>query len=161
MVSMPTPNVSLRRVEVIESRNIIEGVRPSSGWADDFPSKGDLAAMLMYQVPLEPNEPWSAQWLIIVDDIVSGTIGFKGAPVASKVEIGYGVVPSRQRRGVATTALTQLLALIAGRSLDVLAETATWNEASQAVLRHAGFEQTGLRRDVDESELLIWRRHVA
>jgi RimJ/RimL family protein N-acetyltransferase len=157
---MSTPNVSLRQVEVIESRNITEGLRPSIGWADDFPARGDLAAMRMARLPLEPHEPWSAQWLIVVDDVVSGTIGFKGAPRANEVEIGYGVVPSRQRQGVATAALSQLLALIAGRSLDVCAETATWNEASQLVLRHAGFEQTGRRRDADDSELLVWRRHV-
>jgi RimJ/RimL family protein N-acetyltransferase len=61
---------------------------------------------------------------------------------------------------VAAAALSQLLALIAGRSLDVLAETATWNEASQSVLRHAGFQLVSQRRDVDDSELLVWRRHV-
>jgi RimJ/RimL family protein N-acetyltransferase len=158
--SMFPPRVSLRQVEEIESRNITEGVRPSSGWADDFPARGDVAAMRMGRLPLEPDEPWSAQWLIVVDDIVSGTIGFKGAPRTNEVEIGYGVVPSRQRRGVATAALAQLLALIGGRSLDVCAETATWNEASQLVLRHAGFQQVGQRREADNSELLVWRRHV-
>jgi RimJ/RimL family protein N-acetyltransferase len=157
---MSPANVSLRQVEEIESRNITEGVRPGFGWADDFPARGDLAAMRMARLPLEPDEPWSAQWLIVVDDIVSGTIGFKGAPRANEVEIGYGVVPSRQRRGVATAALSQLLTLIAGRSLDVCAETATWNEASQLVLRHAGFQQVGQRREADDSELLVWRRHV-
>jgi RimJ/RimL family protein N-acetyltransferase len=157
---MSAPQVILRQVEVSESRNITEGVRPSAGWADDFPARGDLAAMRMARLPLEVDQPWSAQWLIVVDDVVSGTIGFKGAPRANEVEIGYGVVPSRQRRGVATMALSQLLGLITGRSLDVCAETATWNEASQLVLRHAGFQQVGQRREADDSELLVWRRHV-
>jgi RimJ/RimL family protein N-acetyltransferase len=157
---MSPPNVVLRQVEVIESNNITDGVRPAAGWAEDFPARGDLAAMRMARLPLEPDEPWSAQWLIVVDDIVSGTIGFKGAPRANEVEIGYGVVPSRQRRGVATAALSQLLGLITGRSLDVCAETAMWNEASQLVLRHAGFLQVGQRREADDSELLVWRRHV-
>jgi RimJ/RimL family protein N-acetyltransferase len=157
---MSQPTVVLRQVEVIETSNITAGVRPAAGWAEDFPARGDLAAMRMARLPLEPDEPWSAQWLIVVDDIVSGTIGFKGAPRANEVEIGYGVVPSRQRLGVATAALSQLLTLIAGRSLDVCAETATWNEASQLVLRHAGFQQVGQRRNADDSELLVWRRHV-
>lgn len=157
---MSQPTVVLRQVEVIETSNITAGVRPAAGWADDFPARGDLAAMRMARLPLEPDEPWSAQWLIVVDDIVSGTIGFKGTPRANEVEIGYGVVPSRQRLGVATAALSQLLTLIAGRSLDVCAETATWNEASQLVLRHAGFQQVGQRRNADDSELLVWRRHV-
>jgi RimJ/RimL family protein N-acetyltransferase len=157
---MSQPTVVLRQVEVIETSNITAGVRPAAGWAEDFPARGDLAAMRMARLPLEPDEPWSAQWLIVVDDIVSGTIGFKGTPRANEVEIGYGVVPSRQRLGVATAALSQLLTLIAGRSLDVCAETATWNEASQLVLRHAGFQQVGQRRNTDDSELLVWRRHV-
>jgi RimJ/RimL family protein N-acetyltransferase len=157
---MSSPKVELRQVEVSESGNITDGVRPSAGWADDFPARGDLAAMRMARLPLESDEPWSAQWLIVVDDVVSGTIGFKGAPRANEVEIGYGVVPSRQRRGVATAALSQLLALISGRSLDVCAETATWNEASQLVLRRAGFLQVDQRREADDSELLVWRRHV-
>jgi RimJ/RimL family protein N-acetyltransferase len=160
LVAMPALVVTLRQVEEIESRNITNGVRPSTGWSEDFPTRGDLAAMRMAQFPLESNEPWSAQWLIVVDEVVSGTIGFKGAPRANEVEIGYGVVPSRQRRGVATAALSQLLALITGRSLDVCAETATWNEPSQTVLLHAGFQQVGQRRQADDSELLVWRRHV-
>lgn len=160
LVTMPTPDISLRQVEENESRNITDGVRPSTGWAVDFPARGDLAAMRMARVPLEPNEPWSTQWLIVVDDVVSGTIGFKGAPRANEVEIGYGVVPSRQHLGVATSALSQLLALLAGRSLDVRAETAAWNEASQSVLRRASFQHVGQRRDADGSELLVWRRHV-
>jgi RimJ/RimL family protein N-acetyltransferase len=156
---MTTPVVVLRQVEEGESHNITNGVRPSTGWAEDFPARGDLAAMRMARFPRESDEPWSAQWLIVVDDEVSGTIGFKSAPRDNEVEIGYGVVPSRQRRGVATTALSQLLALIAGRSLDVCAETAISNEPSQMVLRHAGFQHVGQRRDADD-DLLVWRRHV-
>jgi ribosomal-protein-alanine N-acetyltransferase len=155
-----TPTVSLRQVEEDVARAIIDGVRASSGWADDFPARGDIAAMNMSRFSPEPNEPWFGSYFILVDNVISGTIGFKGGPVANQVEIGYGVVPSRQGRGVATSAISQLLARIAGFSLEVRAETDSSNVASQSVLSHAGFQQVDRRRDPDGSELIIWSRHV-
>jgi RimJ/RimL family protein N-acetyltransferase len=155
-----TPTVSLRQVEEDVARAIIDGVRASSGWADDFPARGDIAAMNMSRFSPEPNEPWFGSYFILVDNVISGTIGFKGGPVANQVEIGYGVVSSRQGRGVATSAISQLLARIAGFSLEVRAETDSSNVASQSVLSHAGFQQVDRRRDPDGSELIIWSRHV-
>jgi RimJ/RimL family protein N-acetyltransferase len=158
--SVSTPTVSLRQVEKDEALAIIEGVRATSGWADDFPARGDIAAMHMSKFSAEPNEPWFGSYLILVDNVVSGTIGFKGGPVANHVEIGYGVVPSRQGRGVATSAISQLLARIAGLSLEVRAETDSANVASQSVLSHAGFQQMGRRHDPDSGDLIVWSRHV-
>jgi RimJ/RimL family protein N-acetyltransferase len=108
----------------------------------------------------EPNEPWFGSYFILVDNVISGTIGFKGGPVANQVEIGYGVVPSRQGRGVATLAISQLLARISGLSLDVRAETDSSNVASQSVLSHAGFQQVGRRHGPEGDELIMWSRHV-
>jgi RimJ/RimL family protein N-acetyltransferase len=159
-VSVSTPTVSLRKVDQVTARTIIDGDRASSGWADDFPARGDVAAMNMSRFSPEPNEPWFGSYFILVDNIVSGTIGFKGGPVASQVEIGYGVVPSQQGRGVATLAISQLLARIAGLSLDVRAETDSSNVASQSVLSHAGFQQVGRRPDPQGGELIEWSRHV-
>jgi ribosomal-protein-alanine N-acetyltransferase len=158
--SVSAPTVSLRQVDEFVARTIVDGVRASSGWADDFPARGDIAAMHMAKFSPEPNEPWFGSYLILVDNVVSGTIGFKGGPVANHVEIGYGVVPSRQGRGVATSAISQLLALIAGLSLEVRAETDSSNAASQSVLSHAGFQQVERRHDPDGSDLIIWGRHV-
>jgi RimJ/RimL family protein N-acetyltransferase len=158
--SVSTPTVSLRQVEKDVALAVIEGVRATSGWADDFPARGDIAAMHMSKFSAEPNEPWFGSYLIVVDNVVSGTIGFKGGPVANQVEIGYGVVPSRQGRGVATSAISQLLARIAGLSLEVRAETDSSNVASQSVLSHAGFQQVGRRHDSEGGDLIIWSRHV-
>lgn len=156
-----TPTVLLRQVDENVALDIVDGVRADSGWADDFPARGDMAAMRMSRFSSEPNEQWFGSYLILVDNVVSGTIGFKGGPVANQVEIGYGVVPSRQGRGVATSAIAQLLALIAGQSLEVRAETEVSNAASQSVLSHAGFQQVGRRTEPDGSDLIVWSRHVA
>jgi ribosomal-protein-alanine N-acetyltransferase len=152
--------VSLRQVDQATARTIIDGGRESSGWADDFPARGDMVAMDMSRFDPEPNEPWFGSYFILVDNVISGTIGFKGGPVANQVEIGYGVVPSRQGRGVATLAISQLLARISGLSLDVRAETDSSNVASQSVLSHAGFQQVGRRHGPEGDELIMWSRHV-
>jgi [ribosomal protein S5]-alanine N-acetyltransferase len=158
--SVSAPTVSLRQVDEAVARTILDGGRASTGWADDFPARGDIAAMHMSKFSPDPNEPWFGSYLILVDNIVSGTIGFKGGPVANEVEIGYGVVPSRQGRGVATSAISQLLARIVGLNLEVRAETDSSNVASQSVLSHAGFQQISRRHDPEGGELIIWGRHV-
>jgi RimJ/RimL family protein N-acetyltransferase len=155
---MSVPEVSLRQVDRDVAWDITNGMRPSAGWAEDFPAEGDRAGMAY--AGFEANELWSSPHLILVDEVVSGSIGFKGVPIDNRVEIGYGVVPSQRGRGVATAALKQLLTLIEDRSLDVRAETAAWNAASQSVLRHAGFRPIGERRDAHDGDIMIWELHV-
>ncbi len=158
---MPEPSVLLRQADAEIVRAVADGLRPSAGWAEDFPTEGDLAGLQLSRFDPNSSEPWSASYLILVDGVISGTIGFKGAPSERReVELGYGVVRSQQGRGVASVALANLLRLIAGRSLEVVAETATWNAASQAVLRKNGFERVGERQSREDGELVVWRRHV-
>ncbi len=151
-------HVSLRAQTTSEASDVTAGNRPSSGWAEDFPARGDLVSSRYARVVTTFSEPWHTNWLIIVNGLVSGTIGFKGEPVENRLEVGYGVVPSQRGRGVATAALTQLLALIEGRGLIVRAETVATNAASQSVLRHLSFEQVAQRHDDDGSVLIVWER---
>jgi RimJ/RimL family protein N-acetyltransferase len=160
-VPVSKPVVTLCQADEAIVRAVAEGDRPERGWADDFPAEGDLAGLQMSRFDADSHEPWSASWLIVVDGLISGTIGFKGAPSSERAaEIGYGVVRSQWGRGIASAALAQLLALLAGRSLDIHAETTVANLASQAVLRKSGFELVGERSDAHDGELLVWRRHV-
>ena len=128
MSEEPIVEVALRQLSLQQSMDISAGVRPRAGWADDFPQRGDIAAT-RYTSSASDTErfPWSASWLIIVNGLVAGTIGFKGAPLRGELEVGYGVVPSLQGRGVATHSLGQLLELV--REYPVTAETASWNVA--------------------------------
>lgn len=159
--TMSTPTVTLRQADEAIVRAVIDGDRPASGWANDFPSEGDLAGLQMSRFDANSHEPWSASWLIVVDGLIAGTIGFKGAPsTENTAEIGYGVVRSQWGRGVASSAVAQLLDIVAGRSLDLFAETTVQNVASQAVLRKSGFETVGARSDAIDGDLLVWRRHV-
>jgi RimJ/RimL family protein N-acetyltransferase len=148
--------VNLRQLTVQESMDIGAGVRPLVGWADDFPQRGDTAATryTSFNVGTEIR-PWTASWLILVDGLVAGTIGFKGAPRQGDLEVGYGVVPSLQGRGVATQSLAQLLELV--KDFPVIAETASWNVASQRVLEKVGFAELARRMTDEDGELIVWR----
>ncbi len=158
---MSAPTVTLRQADEAIVRAVADGDRPALGWADDFPSEGDLAGLQLSRFEPDCHEPWSASWLIVVDGIIAGTIGFKGPPSPENTaEIGYGVVRSQWGRGVASSAVAQLLDIVAGRSLDLYAETTVQNLASQAVLRKSGFAMVGERRDAHDGDLLVWRRHV-
>ena len=75
--------------------------------------------------------------------LVVGGIGFFGPPHDGEVEIGYGIVPSRQGRGYATEALRAMItrAWADPRVRAVVAGTDPGNVASQRVLGKAGFRQ--------------------
>jgi len=155
------PEVSLHQLAHVEARDIVEGRRPALGWAPDFPSDTDVGVARMVQPSLaDESTPWSSPWLMICEDVVVGMLGFKGPPARGELEVGYGVVPSRQGRGVATAALGALLELLHGHELDVSAHTAAWNLASQAVLRRNGFFEVGRTTNLEDGELIEWRRKV-
>jgi ribosomal-protein-alanine N-acetyltransferase len=94
--------------------------------------------------------------LTLVDGLVSGTVGFKSEPRENRLEVGYGVVPSKRHHGVATTALAQLLTMLEGRELTVRAETDTSNFASQSVLRRLSFEEVARHDDAESGALIVW-----
>lgn len=150
--------VSLRALTPREASDITAGNRPSTGWAEDFPAEGDRISCRYANFESTSNEPWQGNWLIVVDGLVSGTIGFKGEFASKRLEVGYGVVPSQRGHGVATTALTQLLALVEGRDFTIRAETAVSNLASQAVLRHLSFKEVAQHCDPEFGDLLVWER---
>jgi RimJ/RimL family protein N-acetyltransferase len=70
-----------------------------------------------------------------------GSIGYKGPPADGVVEIGYSVVPSWQRRGLATEASGALIEAAWERGAEVVvAHTLAELEPSLGVLRKLGFE---------------------
>jgi hypothetical protein len=119
-------------------------------WADGYPLEGDRRACEAYlsQLPVLGGGSRSSPfgyYQIVLDGEVVGGIGFHGPPRDGLVEVGYGVVPSVRRRGVATCALRQFLQLAAG--LDgvnrVFGRTNHDNIASQKVMLAAGMVNVG------------------
>ena len=136
-------------------------------WADDYPSDGDVLIAGLLQgadqamglavgpvaagqaagEPVEAgpaDEDWGHRQVVErASGLVVGGIGYFGPPHGGEVEIGYGIVPSRQGRGYATEALRAMITMAwaDSRVRAVVAGTAPGNVASQRVLGKAGFRQ--------------------
>jgi [ribosomal protein S5]-alanine N-acetyltransferase len=118
------------------------------GWADDYPAEGDamIAGLLFRAGPAAwpgANQAWGHRQVVErTTGLVVGGIGFAGPPgAAGEVELGYGIVPSRQGRGYATEAVAAMAAVAWADPVveAVVATTATGNAASRRVLEKAGF----------------------
>lgn len=88
---------------------------------------------------------WYTYWLLILKDerIGVGLAGFKGSPgPAGEVELGYGISPNYQNRGLMTEAVAGLVKWASEHPncRAVTAETLKSNPASQHVLRKNGFK---------------------
>lgn len=92
---------------------------------------------------------------------LAGSAGFKGPPDSGgMVEIGYSIVPSLRRRGIATAAIADLVdrALADPRVKIIKAETPVSFTASRGLLEKSGFALTGTRTDTDEGNLALYAR---
>lgn len=149
--------VTLRLIDPAVAGAIVAGRCPDGfDCAPDYPAEGDrIAAGLFLErcgAGADPR-PFGA-FLVCAsaagdpsrdDAVVIGGIGFHGgADERGRVEIGYGIVPSRQGAGFATQALGQLIQHAIGLGVRALtAETDHGNAVSQSVLRHHGFTEVG------------------
>ena len=149
----------------------ITGGERLDDWAPDYPGDGDVVIARLLQgadqdvgrewgqvgqaragiaagwraVRAEPgDEAWGHRQVVErASGLVVGGIGFFGPPLDAEVEIGYGIVPSRQGRGYATEALLAMIAMAwaDARVRTVVAGTDPGNVASQRVLGKAGFRR--------------------
>jgi [ribosomal protein S5]-alanine N-acetyltransferase len=119
-------------------------------WAADYPSEGDvIIAGLLKDVGPAVADPGDQAWghrqvVERASGLVVGGIGFFGPPrEGGEVEVGYGIVPSRQGCGYATEAVAAMLAMAWAdpRVTAVVAGTDPGNAASQRVLEKAGFRR--------------------
>ena len=125
--------------------------------SDEWPQP-DVLDVLPRHSTLDQDSVQFGVWLMIerASGTVVGDIGFFGPPGEDRtVEIGYGVVPERQRRGYATEAATGLAGwALRQPGIDaVLARCDPANEASIRTLERAGFERSG-----EDGGQLRWRR---
>ena len=131
---------------------VADGRRSGLQWYDDFPAEGAGVGQAV-------AVPWRQPWLVLADGRACGTVGFKAPPEDGVAEIGYGIVPAVQGRGVATAAVERLLQLGWDVGLSaVTAETAVENAASQCVLRKLNFVQNGVCAESPDGPLILWRR---
>lgn len=99
-------------------------------WRERLLEPGAAGWWLHYAVLIEPGSP-----------TLVGSVGYKGPPTDGAVEIGYSVVPSWRRRGLATEACRALIAAAWERGATVvLAHTLKHLTPSIGVLRKLGFK---------------------
>jgi RimJ/RimL family protein N-acetyltransferase len=102
---------------------------------------------------------WYTHWIIVLNrpNSIAGGLCFKGPPDPSReVEIGYGLNPEYQNRGLMTEALQAMCRWALGQQgvSAVVAETEKVNVPSQRVLEKTGF--VAFR----ETESMRWWRLV-
>lgn len=131
------------------------GIPVEPGWTG-FP---EALSILLDAARSGADPQWRPQLFFGADGALVGNGGWKGPPVDGVVELGYAVAPSRQRQGIATTVVGELLerARRAGVA-RVCAHTLGQENASTKVLRRCGFAKTGEVDDPDEGP--VWRWEV-
>lgn len=82
--------------------------------------------------------------------------GFEGEILPDQWEIGYAVLPQFQNQGIATAAVRQVIAKLAGsrQIVTITAEIKEENRASQAVVRHAGFSLRACQNGIQHWQMV-------
>lgn len=113
----------------------------------DWPPEHHDADVLRFTRDLLADERaagWWLHWFLLTSGVdrpvLAGTGGFVGPPVEGTVEIGYSVVPSLQRRGIASEASQGLIDAAWERGARrVIAKTLPELRPSLGVLQKLGF----------------------
>ncbi|OWV88229.1 acetyltransferase [Rhizobium sp. N122] len=101
-------------------------------------------------------------WMIVEEGEIVGLCSIIRAPEDGEIHIGYGIAPSRERRGYVTRAIAELLewARKDPRVSRISADTGVENIASQRVLAHNGFIRTGERIDPEDGPVICWQASI-
>ena len=129
------------------------GIPIEPGWSG-FPEA--LSLIRDYARSGRPREWGPHLFLDVADGALVGNGGWKGEPVDCAAELGYAVSPSRQRRGIATFVVRELVER--ARSAGVraaIAHTLAEESASTTVLQRCGFVKVG--ELVDPVDGPVWR----
>lgn len=100
---------------------------------------------------------WGPHLFFDDDGALVGNGGWKGPPRDGMVELGYAVAPSRQRRGIATAVVRELVMRARRAGLrGVFAHTLAETNASTRVLERCGFTRTSEFTDSEEGPVWRW-----
>ena len=169
-------SISLKRIALADLQMLADGGVPATarnGTAVDALPPPFVAARSLAQLQQGKPSQWCSTFYILSDDLsvdasanvsaegaprIVGSCGFKDVPVNGRVEIGYGVSPACQRRGVATAAVTELarIAFASGQVRELLAQVNRDNLASTRVVQKLQFKRHGQIVDTDGELLYQW-----
>lgn len=127
----------------------------------DEEMKKAYSEMLEGCIKMPQQHIWYTVWLIQFNDEnkqIIGDLCFKGLNEDGTVEIGYGIKPEYQGRGLATEAVTAMAkwAITQPNVLRVEAEAEPNNIASQRVLQKSGFLPNGVLGE--EGPRFVWNQ---
>lgn len=160
-----TPRLAIRRatrdllLADLESPAALAAHAPvAPDWPPNHWDAGPIRWLLGKLEAFGDAEPFWWSWYIALAEsgMIVGTVGFKGPPDnEGVVEIGYGVVTSHWRRGLATEACAAMLAWAAAdpRVKGFRAHTLAGDPASAGVLLKNGFQFTRRLTDPDDGEV--------
>jgi len=141
--------------------SLLLGRAPRSFDLADTPIAPVEVLQMLADVAAQVRETFSpASWLIVDNDEIVGLCSITRPPQDGVIDIGYGIAPSRQNRGIARRAIHDVVAWAeaAPQVRAVTAETSPTNIASQRVLARSGFIEMGERVDEQDGLLICWRR---
>jgi [ribosomal protein S5]-alanine N-acetyltransferase len=163
MTELRTPRLRLVRATPahlraeLESREAFRaalGVEVAPSWPPELYDADAIRWTLAWLEANPDDTRWGFYYIVEADrPTVIGAGGYKGAPDdAGTIEIGYGIVPERRRRGYAREAVDGWLAhaFEDRRVRRVIAHTLAHLDPSIAVLRSAGFRFVGQGNDPSE-----------
>jgi glutathione peroxidase len=134
------------------------GIPVVAGWVG-FP---DALPLAVDGARKDPGNEWGTH--LFFDDQDGALVGFGGwkdAPRAGIVELGYAVAPARQGRGIATDVVRELLRRAREAGVDmVIAHTLPEESASTAVLHKCGFTRGADSADPDEGTVWRWEMRL-
>jgi RimJ/RimL family protein N-acetyltransferase len=134
------------------------GVPVEPGWAA-FP---EILPIMLEATRAETPSEWRPHLFFDDDGALVGNGGWKGPPQDGAVELGYAVAPSRQRRGIATAVVRELVERARRAGVrTVLAHTLAERNASAKVLERCGFVQAGELIDPDDGPVWRWELRLA
>lgn len=122
--------------------------------------KKAYSEMLAGCLKIPAQRIWYAVWLIQLNDEskqIIGDLSFKGLNTDGSVEIGYGIKPEYEGKGLMTEAVTAMAKWASTQAgvLRVEAESESNNIASQRVLQKSGFIPNGIMGE--EGPRFIWK----
>ena len=127
-------------------------------WIELLYEKKDYFPIYFEQLAQYPQLYGFGPWLIIEKQakMIIGDIGFKGYPKNAIIDIGYGIVPNKQKKGYATEATNALCswAFQTGLVNRITAACFDWNLASIKVLTKCQFQAIGKKENSIYWEIL-------
>lgn len=167
--SCTSDGLTMSTARLVELRAELESsaaLAAQLGWpiAPDWPPtfwQPEVIRATIAKIEEFPDEPFWRPWYVRCrGGVYCATAGFKGPPVDGMLELGYSVVPSHHRRGIATE-IVQLLISWASRQFQVsrfCAHTLAGDPASSGVLRKNGFVSAGTVIDPEDGAIERFER---